>query len=491
MTDSADEPTHIRKREPEEPTFIRPQTDSESSDADRDTTGVARADKPVASSKDSAEDPFIGQRLLNRYLMVKKIGGGGFGSVYKAVDELKKGGGERNEIAIKTLDLDVSSDRLSGLIQEVSRSHTVSHPNILRVYDIHLDNDLAFITMVLLVGESLEERLEKGKLDETEVDIIAERMCAALGHCHDENLIHSDIKPGNIFLCADGDTKLLDLGIAQMMGSANQIAGYSPMYASPEQIAVKPPDPRDDLFSLCCVLYESLTGEHPFERRDAVKARSMGIEPHISELPRRYRRALGDGLAFEREQRPATAQKLWSRISPAVRKRYLIVAGLAVVAAIGFVASNQIGEQIGKAAISVSPEDQAYALTRYEQAVQWLETSEGDAREALVEALQRNPYLEEAAELLVSQVRMASPAKPSQFSLAWTDFAAALVASPTSEALNDFLMEATDEILSRDTSDMSRIAVLSEMRGPVCALSTGGYRSEDLALKGSELSISC
>ncbi len=480
MKDSADEPTHIRKREPEEPTFIRSGSDS--------TAPATSSDK---STQEEVQDPLIGQHLLNRYLIVKKIGGGGFGSVYQAVDELKKGGGERNEIAIKTLDLDVSSDRLSGLIQEVSRSHTVSHPNILRVYDIHLDNDLAFITMELLVGESLEERLENGKLEEAEVDTITERMCAALGHCHDENLIHSDIKPGNIFLCADGDTKLLDLGIAQMMGSANQIAGYSPMYASPEQIEVKPPDPRDDLFSLCCVLYESLTGKHPFERRDPLKAKSMGIEPNLADLPRRYRRALESGLAYEREDRPASAQKLWSRISPAVRRRFLIVAVLAVVSVVGFIASNQIGEQIGKAAISVSPEDQAYAQGRHEEAVLWLESNEGDARQALVDALQHNPYLEDAAELLVQQVRAANPAKPSQFSLAWSDFSAALTASPTSEALNEFVVEKTDEMLLRDTSQMSRIEVLSQLRGPACALHASGYRTEELERMGSDALISC
>ena len=135
-------------------------------------------------------------------------------------------------------------------------------------------------------------------MEEAEVDRVAEAMCAALSHCHDEGLVHSDIKPANIFMCSDGDIKLLDLGIAQIIGSANQIAGYSPLYASPEQIQKHPPDARDDLFSLSCVLYQALTGQHPFEKQVSLQAQSANYEPDISILPRRYRRALDSGLSW-------------------------------------------------------------------------------------------------------------------------------------------------------------------------------------------------
>jgi len=484
-----DDATRVAGSGGEDATYVRPESRDDATYVRTRTEAGATGTQQVPAG----DDPLIGRKLLDRYLVVKKIGGGGFGSVYHATDELKRDGGERHEIAIKTLDLDVSSDRLVGLIQEVSRSHTVSHPNILRVYDIHRDGDLAFITMEMLVGEELQDRIAaSGKLDEAEVDRIAEAMCAALTHCHDEGLVHSDIKPANIFMCDNGDIKLLDLGIAQIVGSANQIAGYSPLYASPEQIQNQPPDARDDLFSLACVLYQALTGLHPFNKQVPLKAQAANYQPDISILPRRYRRALAAGLAYSRDARPASAQKLWSRINPAVRRRYAIAAVLAIMAVVGFVASNQIGEQIGKAAISVSAEDQAYASKRYEDALSYLKNGEGDARGALVDALQHNPYLEEAAELMVKQMRAVTPSNPSQFSLAWSDYTAALSAAPTSEALNKFAAQASEQILTRDLESMSRLQILSELRVPVCALSTSGYgNTEELARVMSEASISC
>ncbi|MDH3642376.1 MAG: serine/threonine protein kinase [Gammaproteobacteria bacterium] len=487
MSDPADEPTHVRPSDPDDATYVR---GDGADDPTADDATYVRGNQPGTPTPD--EDPLVGNLLLNRYLIVKKIGGGGFGSVYHASDELKREGGERHEIAIKTLDLDVSSDRLVGLIQEVSRSHTVSHPNIMRVYDIHRDGELAFITMELLVGEELEDRMKSaGQLEEAEVDRVAEAMCSALEHCHDERLVHSDIKPANIFMCSDGDIKLLDLGIAQMIGSANQLAGYSPLYASPEQMQGGSPDARDDLFSLSVVLYQALTGSHPFNRKNSLEAQAADHEPDTSILPRRYRAALDSGLSYTRDERPLSAQKLWSRINPAVRKRYVIAAVLAAVAAAMFVVSNQVGEQVGKAAISVSDEDQAYAQARYDEAVAWVSNKEGDAREALVDALQHNPYLEEAAELMVAQVRAATPADPSQFSLAWSDYTAAYAASPTSESLNEFAAEAAEAILARDINTMSRLEVLSQLRVPVCALSGTGYRTAELTQVSEAASISC
>ena len=92
-------------------------------------------------------DSLTGERLLGRYLIGEKLGSGGFGSVYGAIDELKQSGGEAGEIAIKIIDSKKIGNLMNALVQEVSRSHQVSHPNIVRVYDIHSDGGLAFITM--------------------------------------------------------------------------------------------------------------------------------------------------------------------------------------------------------------------------------------------------------------------------------------------------------------------------------------------------------
>ena len=183
--------------------------------------------------------------------------------------------------------------------------------------------------------------------------------------------------------------------------------------------------------------------------------------------------------------------KLWSRINPAVRKRYLAAAGIAAIALIGFVVSNQIGEQAGMAAISVSEEDQAAANAHYEQAVAIVASNPGEARTALVEALRMNPYLEDAAEMLVAEIGRVQPNKPQQFTLAWSDFVTAYAAAPTSEALTAFADQMTEEYSQRDISTMSRLRVLSELRVPVCALSSSGHGAETLAPVIESASISC
>ena len=474
-------------------------------DSQRDVA-TQYSDAPAASETTTAQSPplatdhLTGQRLLDRYVMGEKIGSGGFGAVYRATDDLKRSSGEDSDIAIKIMDAKKLGDRLDVLIQEVSRSHRVTHPNILRVYDIHVDQGLAFITMELLEGKVLADRLTEapidGQTDKTllpidEVDRITSQVCAALDHCHEHQLVHADIKPDNIFLCSDGKVKILDLGIAQIVGVRGSIAGYTRLYASPQQMSGELADPKDDIFSVGCMLYLCLTGELAFGGRSSQEALDDDFAVDLAKLPRRYRRALSSALDYSRESRIESAGALWKRVDPAIRRRNAVVAGLAVVSIAGFIAANLIGQSAGLDAIAVSPADRAAADSLYQQGMNAKASDASTARTALVAAIKMNPYHDDAAEAFVKIAAAADYRDAAAFSQIWEDFAIAIEAAPTSEPLLELARSETDRVLSQDPSGLPRSRVLSEFRAPLCVLPKAGYRGEELDTMRSNLSIRC
>lgn len=456
----------------------------------------ASAPAPEKTSAGGGREGLTGKLLLDRYRIGAQLGSGGMGSVYQATDTLKQRGGEEGEIAIKVLDDARIRGNRSALIHELSRSHQISHPNVLRVHDIHEDGGLAFITMELLQGETLLARLEKARrsgagpplLPVAEVDRIAQSLCLALAYCHDRKLVHADIKPANVFLCGDGTVKLLDLGIAQVIGRAGGIRGYSEQYASPQQIAGNLADPSDDLYSLACTLYECLTGNHPFGRESAQVAFANRYRVDTSALPRRYRRALVAGLDYQAKARPRSALRLWARISPAVRRRNAVAAGLAALVLSGLAAANLIGTRQGRSQ-TVPVADRAAAEQSFAAAT--AETDPGEARRLLLETLALDPNRDDAAERIADAVRSALPADPASYSLVWQDYAAAIAAAPTSEPLLELARERIDAILATDPRALPRSEVLAGYRAPLCVLPAVNYRSAELGRMRDALDIRC
>ena len=447
------------------------------------------------------DQSLTGTRLLNRYLVGERIGAGGFGSVYRATDELKSSSGEEAEIAVKIMDAAQFQGRMDVIVQEVSRSHQVSHPNILRVYDVHVDGQIAFMTMEVLEGEPLSERISRAMLENhgrdgtllplAEVDTIAESLCTGLQHCHEHRLVHADIKPPNVFVCEDGRVKLLDLGIAQIAGSRSRISGYSARYASAQQMEGEKAHPKDDLFSLGCMLYLCLSGEHPFDGLSAQQARTAGASPDLAKLPRRYRKAVAGALAFERDERLASAAALWRSVSPAIRRRNAILGGLAATAAAGMAGAALLGQSIGEENIAVSDDDQVAARAQYESAMAAVSTDAGRASSSLASALVLNPYLEEAAISMVELLNSTSSKDPTAYSLVWADFGRALTAAPTSDSLRDAAAARVDALLTADTKGLRRSRVLSEYRAPLCVLPQAGYRATEIEALAASLKIGC
>lgn len=444
------------------------------------------------------DDALTGKKLLDRFLVGRKIGAGGFGAVYEAVDELKASSDEASRIAIKVLEKKRIGDRLDVLIQEVSRSHHVSHPNILRVFELNLDGGFAFITMELLNGETLQQRLATAHLSFRaghpllsieEVDHITEQLCNALAYCHEQDLVHSDIKPENIYLCDDGTVKVLDLGISQLVGSATAIRGYSASYGSPEQRVGAEPHPSDDVFSLGCVLYECFTGDKA-QDRDGKRER---LPPSLSSVPRRYRHVLERSLQPKRETREANVSKIWRGVSPALRRRKWIASALALLTSAGVAAAGLVGLQEGKDANRVSDADQQVAIRLFLEATNIEEDDPGAARGLLIQALETDPMHEGASERMARFIRETLPSDPVNYSLVWADFKSATEAASAgaSEILDVEVRNAADALLEIDATNLPRSQQRSRFGAPLCVLPDLEYRREELDQLRIDLNLKC
>lgn len=213
-----------------------------------------------------------------KYELIEELGRGGMGVVFRAQHKLME-----RTVAIKMLIDDLSQDEsaLSRFHVEAKAAAALNHPHIIRVYDFDVSqHGYPYIVMDYLQGEALDSLLDSHKcLDWQRAVAMFIKVCDALGHAHRRQVVHRDIKPSNIMLIADDDDGekpiVLDFGIAKLFTQAGnsdhrvtrtgEIFG-SPLYMSPEQCMGKTVDSRADIYSLGCVMYETLTGVAPFER---------------------------------------------------------------------------------------------------------------------------------------------------------------------------------------------------------------------------------
>jgi dienelactone hydrolase len=215
-----------------------------------------------------------GHRLLH-YRLVERLGEGGMGVVWKAVDTALD-----REVAIKLLPAGLARDpeRLARFEREAKLLASLSHPNIAAVYGLHEDGGVRFLAMELVSGTSLTDEIARGISPRRTVDL-ATQIAEGLAAAHRQHVIHRDLKPDNILIDRDGRPKILDFGLAKHGGAlrpddstmvqeamttrAGSLLG-TVAYMSPEQAQGKPVDARSDVFSLGIVLYEMATGRRPF-----------------------------------------------------------------------------------------------------------------------------------------------------------------------------------------------------------------------------------
>ncbi|MHB0982928.1 MAG: serine/threonine-protein kinase [Thiobacillus sp.] len=207
------------------------------------------------------------QTIIGRYEVVATLGQGAMGTVYKAVDPLIE-----RTVAIKTINLNLSKEERAEFeerfYREAKSAGRLNHSNIVTIYDVGETDDIAYIAMEYLDGESLREMLDSGVVLPVDmIGKIAARIAGALDYAHENNVVHRDIKPANIMITPGRDVKIMDFGIAQIpTGSRTQLGTVlgSPKYMAPEQVAGQATDGRTDIFALGVVLYEMLTGTTPF-----------------------------------------------------------------------------------------------------------------------------------------------------------------------------------------------------------------------------------
>src|SRR6266540_5081947 len=221
-----------------------------------------------SSSKQPDRD--IGTLFAGRFEIQSVLGEGGMGIVYRAYDR------ELDDlVAIKTLRRDVLSldpSLLDRFKQEIRLARRITHPNVLRTYDLGASNGSRFLSMEFVKGTTLKDLVETGEIMPTSVGLrIAKQICAGLAAAHEAGVIHRDVKSQNIIIEPTGGLKIVDFGTARVIEDreATRIFG-TPDYMSPEQARGFPLDHRSDIYSTGVVLYEVFTGSLPFEGDSAL-----------------------------------------------------------------------------------------------------------------------------------------------------------------------------------------------------------------------------
>ena len=282
-------------------------------------------------------DNLIGRRLEGRYWIQSLVGVGGMANVYRGVDE-KNG----NPIAVKVLKEEfLDNEELVRRFKNESKAISIlSHPNIVKVYDVSVTDKLQYIVMEYVDGITLKEYLKQrgGALTWKETVHFATQILSALQHAHSKGIIHRDVKPQNIMLLADGSIKMMDFGIARFSRAQSQTVSDKAIgsvhYISPEQAKGDRTDARTDIYSVGVMLYEMLSGQLPFDGDGAVSIAIMQISDKAKPLaqvapnvPEGLRQITEKAMEKDPDKRYQSAQEMLEAIeefkrNPSARFEY-------------------------------------------------------------------------------------------------------------------------------------------------------------------------
>ncbi len=271
----------------------------------------------------------IGKILGNRYRLIELIGEGGMALVYKAECSLLC-----RTVAVKILRPQYASDAefVERFRREARAAASLSHPNVVNIFDVGQQDGMDYIVMEYIPGETLKNVIKK----EAPIAIdraleITRQIAAALNHAHQRNIVHRDIKPHNILITPDGQIKVTDFGIARAISASSftqtgMVVG-SVHYASPEQVRGGVVGPQSDLYSLGCVLYELLTGKVPFSGDTSIaialqhlQANPVPVTQLRPEIPHVVENIVQRSMAVEPGDRYPTALAMLKEIAVAQSK---------------------------------------------------------------------------------------------------------------------------------------------------------------------------
>lgn len=266
------------------------------------------------------------------YQVEGKIGEGGMGYVYRA-HEPSLG----RKVAIKILRQDmlaalaprVAREAIQRFTQEARAAAALTHPGITTIYRVGVVNDIPYIAMEWLDGETLEQKiLAHAPLELNQVLRWALTLLEALQQAHEAGVVHRDIKPANLMITQDMRIRVTDFGVAHVDQSelvstqANMILG-TPLYASPEQIRGEPVDARSDIYSVAVVLYEALTGKLPFDASGIFELAEMlrsssplPLSSHVPGIPRQVEQVVLRALSREASARYGSAREMLEALAP-------------------------------------------------------------------------------------------------------------------------------------------------------------------------------
>ena len=276
---------------------------------------------------------------LGRFEVRSLLGAGGMGEVYLAYDhDLER------DVAIKVLrdGTGENAARIHRFVQEAKAASGLHHPNVAHVYEIGSHDDLRFIAMELVEGETLRKRLERGPMAIDDVLDVATQVAAGLAAAHKAGIVHRDIKPENVIITPDGYAKVLDFGLAKLRevrgDDASTVLKTGPgvamgtiSYMAPEQLAGGDVTPAADVFSLGVMLYEMIAGRRPFEGATATEIVSSilsrpprPLHAWRPDVPPKLEMVIGKALAKNVDQRYRDAGEIHEQLRQISRETIVV-----------------------------------------------------------------------------------------------------------------------------------------------------------------------
>ncbi len=260
----------------------------------------------------------VGSLVLNRFLIERRIGSGGFGVVYEAWD-----GRLERPVAVKAID----SDGAEGgrVLREAQAAARLNHSGIVTLYEIGEEDGSALLVTELVDGDTLARKTREGALSDREIGEIGADLCEALDHAHTRGVVHRDVKPQNIVVTEDGEphAKLMDFGVARLAGAPGLTAPGDVVgtlaYMAPEQAEGRGAGPEADVYALALTLYECWSGVNPNRRPNpaatarAIGARARPLRRVRPDLPHELSATIDAALQARRSQRP-TLEELGTAI---------------------------------------------------------------------------------------------------------------------------------------------------------------------------------
>ena len=251
----------------------------------------------------------VGSVVLNRFVIERRIGSGGFGVVYEAWD-----GRLERPVAVKAIEQRGEAGR--RVLREAQAAARLNHPGIVTLYELGEEDGNALLVTELVEGSTLSRLAAENELSDREIGEIGADLCEALDHAHSRGVVHRDIKPQNVQV-TEGEprAKLMDFGIARLaddspLTAAGDVVGTL-AYMSPEQAEGREAGPEADVYSLALTLYECWSGENPHRRGSpaatarAIGARTRPLRRLRSDLPRELTDSIDACLAARPNRRPS------------------------------------------------------------------------------------------------------------------------------------------------------------------------------------------